>query len=60
MNNIKYRKYIRTIKKDDCQDTIRENPVTLEMSGAIAIGILAFTFIKGFFWGYKCKGTFLS
>jgi len=51
MNNAKNRKYARPLKKDTCQDATPEKQSILEMSGSMALGILAFTFLSGVFWG---------
>ncbi|MDQ2086891.1 hypothetical protein RBH29_10680 [Herbivorax sp. ANBcel31] len=55
MNQIRYyRKYPRTHDKSDMED----NDYTLNLSAASALGILAFTFAKGIFWGYMLKKRF--
>lgn len=51
MNNAKYRKYARTLKKDNFPDVTQERQSILEMSSGMALGILAFTFLSGVFWG---------
>jgi hypothetical protein len=51
MNYLKYRKHPRvyTKKNHTCDEKV------LSLTAAAAVGILAFTFAKGFFWGYMLK-----
>ncbi|HHW48610.1 MAG TPA: hypothetical protein GXX14_08345 [Clostridiaceae bacterium] len=58
MNNAKYRKYARTLKKDNFKDATEERQNILEMSSGMAIGILAFTFLSGVFWGCMLRKIF--
>ena len=51
MNAVKYRKYPRTYVKKEQED----DGNSINLSIAAAVGILAFAFFKGMFWGYMVK-----
>ena len=51
MNNARHRKYARPLKKDICQDATHEQHSIMEMSGGMALGILAFRLLSDVFWG---------
>lgn len=53
MNYSKYRKHPRVYSKK--HDPVEKKEKTLNISAGAAIGILAFTFAKGIFWGYLLK-----
>lgn len=52
MHQIKYRKHPRVYKKKFAEPQKRE---ILNIGAMTALGILAFTFVKGMFWGYVIK-----
>jgi preprotein translocase subunit Sss1 len=56
MYQLKYRKYPRVFKKKFVEPQKRE---LLNISAITAVGILAFTFVKGMFWGYVIKKRLL-
>lgn len=54
MNYVRYRKHPGTYKKNLSEKVER----VLDLSVPAAVGILAFTFVKGMFWGYMLKKRF--